>query len=406
MKKALWSMGLLLLWQTLAQAQPQGLSHPGRHATTPYFTTDHRGRAVLAWSEQDQAAKTEHFYFATSPDGGKTWGAPVAVPVNEGPLSTHNEGMPKVAFRADGSVVAVYGIKRPTPENPRISVIYFVQSADGGRTWSAPAYLHGSAEPGTGYSFFDVAALPDGEVGAVWLDGKAPGQAKGRMVKFAKTAKGAGFQAPVVIEPVACECCRTDLVADGQRLHVAYRALLPDGSRDMAHATSVDGGATWSQPRRISADQWQVSGCPHTGPSIAVGAKGLTFSWFTGKEGQAGVYTCTLARGPLAEYGPRQLAAKPPARYPQLATWGAQTVLVWQEAVPDALGQPINRIGLQGPGGAAPRYLSPAGRDAFHPAVLALPGQPLLLAYELAQGELRQVVVERVGQNGESEGGR
>jgi hypothetical protein len=61
--------------------------------------------------------------------------------------------------------------------------------------------------------------------------------------------------------------------------------------RDIVVARSADRGATWSEPVRVHADDWKFDACPHAGPAIATDDRGrLHVTWWTGKEGSAGVY--------------------------------------------------------------------------------------------------------------------
>ena len=57
----------------------------------------------------------------------------------------------------------------------------------------------------------------------------------------------------------------------------------------MVHIVSTDEGKTFTQPQRISQDNWVISGCPHTGPAMAENKEGIHFTWFTGGSG-SGIY--------------------------------------------------------------------------------------------------------------------
>ena len=89
----------------------------------------------------------------------------------------------------------------------------------------------------------------------------------------------------------ACPCCRTSLAtgADGS-LYMAWRHIYPGSIRDVVVARSNDQGATWGEPVRVHEDDWKFDACPHAGPAIATDARGtLHVTWWTGKEGNAGV---------------------------------------------------------------------------------------------------------------------
>src|SRR5690606_26476941 len=109
------------------------------------------------------------------------------------------------------------------------------ESHDGGAQWSSPRYLHvGDTTRGLGRSFFDVARLPDGEVGAIWLDSRYRGA--GSALMFAKTEGKAGFVKDKVVDTGTCECCRTELkVTENGDIHMFYRKIWQDSVRDIAH---------------------------------------------------------------------------------------------------------------------------------------------------------------------------
>jgi hypothetical protein len=49
----------------------------------------------------------------------------------------------------------------------------------------------------------------------------------------------------------------------------------------MACAVSVDGGQTWSNPRRVAVDNWHILGCPVSGPHLAISGKRLFATWYS-----------------------------------------------------------------------------------------------------------------------------
>ena len=90
----------------------------------------------------------------------------------------------------------------------------------------------------------------------------------------------------------ACPCCRTGLATskDGA-LYMSWRHVFPGSIRDIVVARSNDHGSTWTEPVRVHADDWKFDACPHAGPAIATDDNGtLHVTWWTGKEGSAGVF--------------------------------------------------------------------------------------------------------------------
>ena len=72
-----------------------------------------------------------------------------------------------------------------------------------------------------------------------------------------------------------CFCCKTAVgVGPSGRVDVVWRHIFPESMRDIAMASSTDGGRTFSPLARVSEDNWQLSGCPDDGPAMAIDARG------------------------------------------------------------------------------------------------------------------------------------
>lgn len=311
----------------------QQLSEPGTNATNPYFTHDHLGQPVLCWTEALSDAEGFVLKYTTFNPSTKAFGEVHTVMPSRGTV-VHPENMNKVAFTSEGIVVAVYSRKHPTPENRFAGSLWYSQSFDGGKTWTEEAYLHSDTSKNVGRGYFDLAMLPDGEVGAVWLDGRYGKASTGSALFFAKTERGKGFGKDKEIGESTCECCRTDLYVDQEgRIHVVYRDILNDSIRDIVHQFSEDKGQSFSGPRRISNDNWVIHGCPHTGPSLASTSQGLHALWFTAGGTPAVYFTSTADQG--KSFSVRSKISEK-AKHPQMiALPDGRLVMVWDEPVED-----------------------------------------------------------------------
>jgi len=299
---------------------------------SPFFTTDHLGNTVVCWTSGDKT--TSQLYYAVYHKKTGVFGKTVTVTPSAGtPL--HGESMNKVAFTKDGFVVAVYGRKHPTEKNKYAGSIYYVQSFDQGKTWSNEKYLHTDTIRAYGRSYFDIATLPDGEVGAVWLDGRHNLGSDGSSLYFAKTKNKKGFQPDQLLGETVCQCCRTDLYADQQgNVHLIYRDIestLKGQVRDFVHLVSNNNGLTFSSAKKISNDNWILSGCPHTGASIAGDQNNIGIVWYTAG-GTPGLYHTSTPCNEIS-FTPRKLISAQ-ARHPQLALWKNQSAIVWEESAP------------------------------------------------------------------------
>jgi hypothetical protein len=267
-------------------------------AVGPYFTKDNAGNAVLCWTEKDQASSTNLLKYAYFNLNNNNFSNPIVVPASKG-MSTTAESMGKVAFKADGTVFAFFSRRFEEEKNPFAGAIYYSSSSNKGRSWSAQQFLHSDTSHTYGRSFFDVSRLKDGQVAAVWLDGRYGKSIKGSALYFARTQNGRGFQTDTCLDKGTCECCRTDLLLDGSGgLHLAYRSIMfpPERMgkqvRDMVYKVSNDNGKTFSFSKAISKDNWAIEGCPHSGPTLAMNQSGLHAVWFTAG-GAPGLYAAT-----------------------------------------------------------------------------------------------------------------
>lgn len=305
------------------------VSAAAANATNPFLTKNHLGHPALCWTEELPEGEGFVVKYAVFDPEKAMFGDIVTVEPSKG-TAVHPENMNKIAFRSDGTVVAVYSRKHPTEHNRFAGSILYTQSFDGGETWTEEAYLHSDTSRNVGRGYFDLATLADGEVATVWLDGRYGKASKGSALFFAKTEERRGFGEDQDIGESTCECCRTDLYVDQKdRLNIVYRDILNDSIRDIVHQYSDDNGRSFSNPRRISPDNWVIHGCPHTGPSLASTSKGLHAVWFTAG-GAPGMYlTSTEDQGQTFSLR-NKISDK--AMHPQMAALpDDRLVLVWDE---------------------------------------------------------------------------
>lgn len=344
------------------------VSKPGANSESVTLTQDHENHPVVVWTERTDNDLT--LYYAASHDEGKSFSEPVSLKLSSD-VATHAESMPKLAFRFDGSVFAAYERKNPTPENKYASAVCYVVSTDDGKTWSQEHTIHSDTTAGKSRSYFDIERLPDGEIGAAWLDIKLNQQTGGRSVRFAKT-RGTMFSKEILIDSSACQCCRIDVYGDmNGRINVAYRGLAKGAMnktiRDMMLAVSNDNGASFTNPKRISADNWAVDGCPHTGPSLCSNRGGLFSFWYTEGNGTGIYYNFTRASDEAP--GPRQLVSRT-GRHPQLSAADSRIAMVWEENI-DYGENTITSIVCQTSDGTntSKDQLSPFTSNAFLPTI-------------------------------------
>lgn len=306
------------------------LSSKDASAESVYLTRDQNDNPVTVWTERKGNDLT--LFFAISIDGGKSFSDKLSFPLTND-VATHSEGMPKVAFKKDGTIVAAYEKKTPTEANKYAGAIYYRVSSNGGKTWEREKFLHSDTIAGRSRSYFDIERLPDGEIGASWLDIKLNKETGGRSVRFSRTEGSIEFGNEVLVDSSACQCCRIDVYSDMTgRVNVAYRGLMKgkmgQSIRDMKIATSGDNGKTFTPPTRISSDNWIIDGCPHTDPSLCSSKGGLYSLWYTEGNG-TGIYYSFKQNGD-SEFKERELVSND-GHHPQVSANETRFIMVWEE---------------------------------------------------------------------------
>lgn len=278
---------------TNASFEAMEVSASGENGTCSYFTKDQDGNTVLCWSESGKEKEDYQLRYATFDPATKEFGNPVTVGPSKG-MQAHCESMAKVAFRPDGSVVAVFRFSTPTETNRFAGGIFYSQSFDHGTTWTEKSRLV-DGDVSASQSYFDLAVLDHGEIAMVWLDGrKLNPEQNGSCLVYGETSGQEGFAIEKILKAGVCQCCRTDFYRSSDaRLHIAYRDILNDSIRDMAYLVSSDDGASFTEPTTIYDDGWVIDGCPHTGPSLAWNGSELANVWFT-QGGGKGIYFTTM----------------------------------------------------------------------------------------------------------------
>lgn len=136
----------------------------------------------------------------------------------------------------------------------------------------------------TWIGFADLAVADDGTVLTSFLDERAhrgPSDDQSE-VWFARAAGGRAFAANVRVATHTCSCCRTAVTTAGDgAVYVAFRGDFERDVRDMAVATSRDGGKTFGAPVRVARDGWSIHGCPESGPSLYTDGRRVWMTWFT-----------------------------------------------------------------------------------------------------------------------------
>lgn len=222
---------------------------------------------------------------ATSSDGGDSFSPPIAVSPKGAAVSSHGENSPTFSFSPG---IEVYALWERSAGHGIGTELLLSRSPAFGHVWEKPIKVTDKAEPSTN-AFSSLGVSRRGEVFAVWLDGRDrdKGPAGTSAVYLAKSSDGGHtFHPNTAVAHGVCPCCRpTVTFGSGGKVHVCWRQVYPGSVRDMAVATSADGGKTFSEPVRVALDNWEINGCPHSGASMAVTGDRLWVAWYSDGDG-------------------------------------------------------------------------------------------------------------------------
>ncbi|GAA4460450.1 hypothetical protein GCM10023189_35580 [Nibrella saemangeumensis] len=348
----------LLVLTTNSFAKPV-FTDTTRTFAVPTLTRTPSGSVALSWTEKDQQG-TIYFYWAESTDNGATFGAKKLIFASPG-IGSSRLMRPKLLFRKGGQPVAVFALQGPEVAKAAMNSqadaghrhaghhnhgaaasetkpaqqanrggrasdlqIVYCASNDGGTTWSIPTPVHQDKTAQMVRGFFDAIVLANGEVGVAYLN-DIPGKPHERDLRFVTTANGK-FGPEKVLDPFVCDCCNISLLVDASGTLRMYYRENQDNIRDIAHLSSTDNGQTFTKASILSPDNWKVNGCPHSGPTSAIGAGTNLIAWFSGTTDAPGIRVAN-------QQGKRLFVIdNPTAKNAWLAPAPNAAVLVWEQS--------------------------------------------------------------------------
>lgn len=238
------------------------------------LTLGRNGQLYITWIQK--RPDTSHALFVSRFDSA---GWVPAIPISAGRNWFVNwADFPSLAVGENGAMLASW-----LEKNGMDTYAYGVRlshSTDAGRVWKSTFSPHNDKTE-TEHGFVSLVAMPDGEFGAVWLDGRLTVKPDGPMtLRFARIGADGDLQGEALIDPRVCDCCQTAMVRCGDgSLVAAYRDRSDTEVRDISVVRYVDN--RWSEPRPLHEDGWRIVGCPVNGPALAAYDRTVAAAWFT-----------------------------------------------------------------------------------------------------------------------------
>jgi hypothetical protein len=217
---------------------------------------------------------------AVSSDGGDTFEPFVPISEPGAVVSSHGENSPTLAING----IEFYALWEQNNVQGGTDLM-FTRSLRFGRKFDKPIRITDKEKPSSN-GFSNLGVAPNGDLYAVWLDGRAPqdtSPGSSHVYLARSTDKGATWGKNLPVADNVCPCCRP-AVAFGSKgqVFIAWRAVDGGDVRDMMLAVATvngDNSLSFTKPVRIAEDNWKISGCPHTGPQLVLKGNRLYAAW-------------------------------------------------------------------------------------------------------------------------------
>ncbi len=401
--------------KALAFSAEQNLGRIDKNPSTPFLRYSPDGRLHALWTEDHETswpqgrASTEphrisgdrapspmrNAVIASSADGGKTWSAQRRVNSEVEAVQGEENG-PKVAFDGNNRAFVVWSIPGAKGNKTRANIRFAMEDGMVGFTQARTVNeIKDTAR------FPILESAPDGNLILAWIDRRVDNPKPRQLYMMRLSPEGKALTTSYSVGQGLCECCKLGVAfADrGKTVYIVDRQVDDDQIRNHVLRKSIDGGRTFAAPVLISNDGWQVSSCPHSGPSIGRDSRGkLHVTWFTlgRSEKEAGIYY-SVSKDEGTSFAPRRLVhanTAPEILYSTLAVGSNDTVyLAWSNLDSNNRAQVFLRtVSDDGRSWGPVQQVSNAKGNASRP-VLAASKNQLHLAWTETDGEESRVVL-------------
>lgn len=212
-------------------------------------------------------------------------------------------------------------------------------SRDSGRTWSRPLTPHRDRTPQE-HGFVSLIPWDDSTAALAWLDGREmreptePGHdADGDMtLRFTTVTSTGRLGGEELLDRRTCECCQTAMVRAASGLVVAYRDRSPEEIRDIAIVRRLGDGGAWTAPAVVAADNWHYPGCPVNGPALDAAGDTVAIAWYTAPNNDPRVLSAFSVDGGATWTPPRRVSERrAEGRVDVVLLAGGEALVSWIE---------------------------------------------------------------------------
>ena len=239
--------------------------------------SDEAGNVYLSWVSEENDIAT--FSYATL--AGNNWNNPIVISESSNWFINWSD-FPMLSV-ANGNM-ASHWLKMSAEGTYDYDVEASFFNAKN-RKWSQPRILHTdgvNAEHG----FVSMTPVNEDSVLITWLDGRDTRNSGAELNQMTIRAGVYSYDGQTLdeweLDSRVCDCCQTDSAMTSKGPIVVYRDRSEQEIRDISYVRYIDG--SWSEPRLIHADNWQIAGCPVNGPTVAAQGDRVAVAWFTAKD--------------------------------------------------------------------------------------------------------------------------
>jgi hypothetical protein len=377
-----------LLIALLCLLSPALLAHDGMRMDMPKgpelgasAAFDSHGRLYLV------DAADGHVRLRHSDDDGHTLSAPVEVNATAERIYAEGENRPKIAFGPHDEIYVSWSQPRAAPWT---GFVRFARSLDRGEHFSDPLTVHHDRAEIT-HRFDALAVDGKGRLVVAWVDKRDVTAATvagkpylGAAIYYSWSDDGGGSFVPErKLVDQSCECCRIALAGtpDGE-VAAFFRSIYGDNIRDHAYAVLHTDGQT-SRVERATFSDWQIAGCPHHGPGLAISSDGIRHAvWYEAKD-KPTIWYGQLAPGHAPEH-PLVIAGAG-AGHADVAVRGRTVWVAWNQVDADGYALMLRRSTDSGARFDAPIEIARSSGAVGSPQLLLKQGRAFV-AWNTAAG--------------------
>ncbi len=263
------------------EATVEILSNPALPSSVFPSLSANSDQLLMGWLHEADSGQSQYRYAAFD---GKAWSGPKTIAAGKDWFVNWAD-FPSITAWGKQSLL-LHTLEKSSPEPYAYDIILRIKAEDGDFQESFKPYQDSST---TEHGFPSFVPLDGERLAAIWLDGRnyADGGNEEMMLAYSLIDRNGDSSPTQFLDQRICDCCQTDMAMSSQGLVAVYRDRSPKELRDIYIVRQE--GESWTTPKAVHEDNWQINGCPVNGPAIAASGDTLAVAWFTSAGGEARV---------------------------------------------------------------------------------------------------------------------